>query len=123
MVCDVYVANPEGSALKRIVNVGGMIGLIAGQGSLEEVSEWVPADGSTHVPHGCGGTSQTWAQSYLYLKDLLGDDAHEGKIGIGSDFNGFATMPGPRFGDDSCPGGGPELVRLNWLVLLPGRTS
>lgn len=99
-----HEGNLKGEDFQRIVALGGMIGLIAGQGNREEVSEWHEDDGS-YLAHACGGTSQTFAQSYLYLKHLLGSDANAGRISVGTDFNGFAHMPGPRFGTDACPGG------------------
>ncbi len=99
-----HEANLRGTDLRRIIDLGGMIGLIPGQGNLDQVGEWRNADG-TYIAHACGGTSQTFVQSYLYLKDLVGDRAYDGRISVGTDFNGFAHMPGPRFGDHACPGG------------------
>ncbi len=99
-----HEANPRGADLQRITDLGGMIGLIPGQGHLDEIGEWRNPDGS-YIPHACGATSQTFAQSYMYLKHLIGDAAHDGRIAVGTDFNGFAHMPGPRFGSDACPGG------------------
>jgi len=99
-----HEANPTGANLRRIVNLGGMVGLIPGQGNLAEIGEWRNADGS-YVPHACGATSQTFAQSYMYLKSLVGTAAHDGRIAVGTDFNGFAHMPAPRFGSQACPGG------------------
>ncbi|MFY0581406.1 hypothetical protein ACN28S_50555 [Cystobacter fuscus] len=53
------------------------------------------------VEHQCGSTSQSWAQAYLYLTKELGGTP----VGFGSDFNGFAGMPSPRFGAEACHGG------------------
>lgn len=99
-----HEANPPGTQLQRILNLGGMVGLIPGQGNLDNVSEWRDSDGS-YIAHGCGGTSQTFAQAYQYLYDLTGELAQQGRIAIGTDFNGFAHEPGPRFGSHACEGG------------------
>ncbi|GBF37685.1 membrane dipeptidase [Leptospira johnsonii] len=100
-----HEANPTGAALKRISTLGGMIGLITGQGNLEEIGEWRQNSDGSYIAHACGGTSQTFAQSYQYLKTLIGDPAYDGRIAVGTDFNGFAHMPGPRYGTRACPGG------------------
>lgn len=86
--------------LQRIRNVGGMVSLILDQGSREEVPTWRGA-GQPVVEHQCGGTSQSWAQAYLYLTKELGGRP----VGLGSDFNGLAGLPGPRFGAEACHGG------------------
>ncbi|WP_428241109.1 membrane dipeptidase [Gynuella sp.] len=99
-----HEGNPSGRELQRIVNLGGMVGLIPGQGNLNQVGEWRNEDGS-YIAHACGASSQTFAQSYQYLLHLLGDAVYDGRITVGTDFNGFAHMPGPRFGADACPGG------------------
>ncbi|WP_082075868.1 membrane dipeptidase [Teredinibacter turnerae] len=99
-----HEANPPGYQLQRILNLGGMVGLIPGQGNLNNVSEWRNNDGS-YIAHGCGGTSQTFAQTYQYLYNLSGDLAKQGRIAVGTDFNGFAHEPGPRFGSHACEGG------------------
>lgn len=113
-----HEANPTGASLQRIINLGGMVGLIPGQGALSEIGEWRNTDGS-YIPHACGATSQTFAQSYMYLKSLVGTAAHDGRIAVGTDFNGFAHMPGPRFGSLACPGGRsaiaqPESTRVRY---------
>src|SRR5690242_21606193 len=41
------------------------------------------------------------AQAYLYLTKELGG----APVGFGSDFNGFAGLPSPRFGAEACHGG------------------
>ncbi|PKA14385.1 membrane dipeptidase [Leptospira haakeii] len=100
-----HEANPTGAALKRIIALGGMIGLIPGQGNLDEVGEWRQNSDGSYISHACGGTTQTFAQSYQYLRNLIGDQAYDGRISVGTDFNGFAHMPGPRYGTRACPGG------------------
>src|SRR5207244_2522250 len=64
------------------------------------IATWQRPTGGT-IPHHCGYTSNTLIQAYLYAVDKMGG----GPVGLGSDLNGFAGLPGPRFGPDECPGG------------------
>jgi microsomal dipeptidase-like Zn-dependent dipeptidase len=57
--------------------------------------------GQPVVPHVCGYSSNTFAQAYLYAVSQSG----QAPVALGTDFNGFAGLPGPRFGDEACPGG------------------
>jgi microsomal dipeptidase-like Zn-dependent dipeptidase len=52
------------------------------------------------IPHDCGKSSKSWAQAYLYAVAQTGGAG----VGFGSDFNGFAGEPAPRFGPDACDG-------------------
>ena len=83
--------------LHRIQNVGGMVGLITGQGDLKEVDTyWRP--GKHTVSHICGRTTETFAQAYYYAID----HAPSMPIAIGTDFNAPLAQPGPRFGPKQC---------------------
>ncbi|MET0402367.1 MAG: membrane dipeptidase [Cystobacter sp.] len=90
--------------LQRIRAVGGMVSLIAEQGSRDEVPTWRGA-GQPVVEHQCGNTSQSWAQAYLYLTQQVSGMP----VGFGTDFNGLAGLPGPRFGGEACHGGSSAL--------------
>ena len=46
------------------------------------------------VANDLAGSSKTWAQAYLYALDCLNGAA----VALGSDTNGLAGAPGPRFG-------------------------
>jgi microsomal dipeptidase-like Zn-dependent dipeptidase len=86
--------------------VGGMLAPILHQNNVSGAGFVGP--GPTIIPHTCGETSESWVQAYLYAASKMPGKA----IGMGSDFNGFALEPGPRFGNDACPGGrfaGPAL--------------
>ena len=87
--------------VERIRGVGGMVAVIARQGTLEEIDTW-RGPGQTTVEHCCGGTANTLVQAYLYAVAKMPCVP----VGIGSDFNGFAGLPGPRWGSEACPGGG-----------------
>lgn len=46
------------------------------------------------VPAPCAGSSTSWAQAYLYAVAKMGGRG----VAMGSDVNGAAALPGPRFG-------------------------
>jgi hypothetical protein len=54
------------------------------------------------IPHTCGNSSNTVVQAYLYAAAKM----QGGPVGLGTDMNGFAGLPGPRGGAGKCPGGG-----------------
>jgi hypothetical protein len=60
------------------------------------------AQGNTasSVPNDAFNTSKSFAQSWLYAVSLTGGR----NIAIGTDFNGLAGAPGPRFGPAALPG-------------------
>jgi microsomal dipeptidase-like Zn-dependent dipeptidase len=87
--------------VERIRKLGGMLAVIVHQGTLDEINTWI-GPGQTIVPHTCGNTSNTVVQAYLYAASKM----QGGPVGFGTDFNGFAGLPGPRFGKDAHNGGG-----------------
>jgi microsomal dipeptidase-like Zn-dependent dipeptidase len=84
--------------IERIRNLGGMVNVIVRQGSLTEIGN---AEAAISLPHVCGNSANTFAQAYLYAINKMGNEP----TGFGTDFNGFAGLPGPRFGPEACPGG------------------
>jgi microsomal dipeptidase-like Zn-dependent dipeptidase len=97
-----HEGNLTGAQVERIRHLGGMVGVLARLGNLHEISTWRGL-GATAVAHQCGNTTETWAQAYLYAIEKMGNTP----VAFGSDFNGFNGLPGPRFGREQCPGGGP----------------
>ena len=97
-----HEGNKTAADLTRIQKVGGMVAVIPHQGDLSEIQTFQPASGSpTMIPHTCGNSSETVAQAYLYaIHQLPGTP-----VAFGTDINGFAGLPGPRMGDEACPGG------------------
>jgi len=87
--------------VERVYGTGGMISPIVRQGSIAETGTWTRPAGRT-IPHTCSNSSNSFAQAYLYLVDR----APGHPIAIGTDLNGFAGLPGPRFGSERCPGNG-----------------
>ncbi len=100
--------------LRRIQKLGGMIGLITGQGDLHEVDTWTRA-GRHYVTHACGRTSETFAQAYLYALDR----APGMPIALGTDFGGPLSQPGPRFGPRECLGGLAQGIRSGGMLTYP----
>jgi microsomal dipeptidase-like Zn-dependent dipeptidase len=91
--------------LRRMLAVGGMLGVIYGVG----VEEYAPSKTArVQVPISCGGADR-WATPICTCAILAGDgglagtgDRLGGRVTIGSDWNGFAGWPGPRFGPEPC---------------------
>lgn len=111
-----HEGNLKADQLERIRRLGGMVGFILHQGELEEIATY--RGGPVTVEHLCGNSSETAAQAYLYaIAQMQG-----GPVGIGSDFNGFAGLPGPRFGPEACPGGR-ELVAASTRLQYPFRAA
>lgn len=84
--------------VERIRNLGGMVAPIVRQGRIDEIGA---ADAGIALPHTCGATSNSFAQAYLHAVNRMAG----APVGLGTDFNGFAGLPGPRFGPEACPGG------------------
>ena len=84
-----------------LIKWGGAFGPILHQGKTIADVDTYPA--GAVVPNTCGGTSEAFVQQYRYIVDKLkttgrfdGKPAYVG-VGYGSDFNGLAGWPAPRF--------------------------
>lgn len=96
----IHEGNKSDEQLERIRALGGTVSTILHQGGLDTTRTYVRPDGTVPLPYTCGGSSQAWAQAYLYAVEKM-----EGRaVALGSDFNGLAGMPAPRFGDEACKG-------------------
>ena len=82
--------------IQAMRQLGGLIAPILFQGSRAETQYK-----GSKIPHDCGNSSQSWAQAYLYLVQQLGG----APVALGSDFNGLAGQPSPRFGAEACQRG------------------
>jgi microsomal dipeptidase-like Zn-dependent dipeptidase len=99
-----HEGNMKAETAERIRQLGGMVACVLNQGRINEINTWHGA-GQTVVEHTSGGTSETWAQAYLYaIEKMLG-----GPVGFGTDFNGMINPTGPRFGPEAAPGGTPPI--------------
>jgi hypothetical protein len=104
-----HEGNKTASQIEATRATGGMPGVILHQGSYSSIQQFQRADG-TFVPFACGYSSEAWAQVYLYAASKMAHASTDLWPGdppaaaIGSDFNGFAGMPAPRFGNEKCAG-------------------
>jgi microsomal dipeptidase-like Zn-dependent dipeptidase len=107
----------------RIAALGGMVSPMLIQGDRQiagvRADGVMPAPGST-VPNDCSQSSKTFAQAYLETVRLFGGAA-SAAVGFGSDFNGFAGLPGPRFGAEGCSGDAGSQVPQGNPVAYPFR--
>jgi len=87
--------------VERIRFLGGMVAVIPHQGNLDQINTFNWGE-RTVVNHSCGNSSETVVQAYLYAVMWM----KGGPVGLGTDLNGFAGLPGPRFGNEACPGKG-----------------
>jgi hypothetical protein len=63
---------------------------------------------ASKIPFVCAGSSTSWAQAYLYALAKTGGRG----VAIGSDINGAAALPGPRFGPFAAFGAQGDKGRL-----------
>jgi len=93
--------------IERIRDLGGIVTPILQQGN---GSIW---DDRVQGPD-CTTTSKSWAQSYLYFAEIM-----KKGVPLSTDFNGFATMPSPRFGVNGCSGNAEQCARQKNPVEYP----
>jgi microsomal dipeptidase-like Zn-dependent dipeptidase len=79
--------------VERIGRLGGVVAPILNQGDVLDFGNVVP-EWAHKVSQSCAGSSTAWASAYLYAVKKMGGRG----VAIGSDVNGAAGMPGPRFG-------------------------
>lgn len=90
------LANESGKRadqVERIARLGGVVAPILNQGDVRDLRDVLP-ELADKVPEPCAGSSTSWAQSYLYVAAKTGGRG----VAIGSDINGAAQLPSPRFG-------------------------
>jgi microsomal dipeptidase-like Zn-dependent dipeptidase len=89
-----HEGNLTGDEVDRIRDLGGLVSVIPLQGHLDQIDTF--RNGSTTVEHIIGATSNTLVQAYLYAVTKM-----QGyPVALGTDFNGFAGVPRPRFPTD-----------------------
>ena len=85
-----HEAGKRADQVHRIRRLGGIVAPILNQGDVRTHDARIPND--------CPGSSKSWAQAYLYAVDRM-----QGRgVAFGSDVNGLARLPGPRFGTDAA---------------------
>jgi len=73
--------------------LGGIVAPIINQGDIAGLKRGIP-ELALKVPEPSAGSSTSWAQAYLYAVKKMGGHG----VAMGSDINGAACLPGPRFG-------------------------
>ena len=82
-----------GDQAERIARLGGVIAPILSQADVRPLGHVLPElEGKVKIR--CPGSSTTWGEAYLYVVAKTGGHG----VAIGSDINGAADLPGPRFG-------------------------
>jgi microsomal dipeptidase-like Zn-dependent dipeptidase len=83
----------RGDQVERIAALGGVIAPILSQGDVEALERVLPGL-KGRAPETCPGSGTAWAEAYLYVAAKTGGRG----VAMGSDINGAADLPGPRFG-------------------------
>ncbi len=88
-----HEAGKRDDQIERIGRLGGLVSPIINQGDLAGLRRCMP-ELAGKITNPCAGSSTSWAQAYLYAMTKMGGRG----VGIGTDINGAAALPGPRFG-------------------------
>jgi microsomal dipeptidase-like Zn-dependent dipeptidase len=88
-----HEAGKRGDQIERIARLGGIVAPILNQGDIAGLRRSSP-ELAAKVPEPSAGSSTSFAQAYLYAVAKTGGHG----VAIGSDINGAAGLPGPRFG-------------------------
>jgi microsomal dipeptidase-like Zn-dependent dipeptidase len=102
-----HEAGKRADQIERIARLGGVVSAILNQGDIAGLRQAMPElAGKVKVP--CAGSSTAWAEAYLYALAKTGGRG----VAIGSDINGAAGLPGPRFGTFAAYGARHDTRRL-----------
>jgi microsomal dipeptidase-like Zn-dependent dipeptidase len=88
-----HEAGKRGDQIERIGRLGGVVAPIINQGDMAGLRRCLP-ELAAKLSAPCTGSSTAWAQAYLYAVAKTGGRG----VAIGTDVNGAAGLPGPRFG-------------------------
>jgi microsomal dipeptidase-like Zn-dependent dipeptidase len=94
-----HEAGKRGDQIERIGKLGGVVAPILFQGDIAGLKRCMP-ELAGKIPDPCASSSTSWAQAYLYALAKTGGHG----VAIGSDINGAADLPGPRFGTSAAYG-------------------
>lgn len=94
-----HEAGKRGDQIGRIGRLGGLVAPILFQGDIAGLRRCMP-NLAEKIPEPCASSSTSWAQAYLYAVEKMGGRG----VAIGSDINGAADLPGPRFGTSAAYG-------------------
>jgi len=102
-----HEAGKRGDQIERIGKLGGVVAPILFQGDIAGLKRCMP-ELAGKIPEPCASSSTSWAQAYLYA--LVKTGGHG--VAIGSDINGAADLPGPRFGTSAAYGTNNDVRRV-----------
>jgi microsomal dipeptidase-like Zn-dependent dipeptidase len=102
-----HEAGKRGDQIERLGKLGGFVAPIINQGDIAGLRRCMP-ELAQKVPFPSAGSSTSWAQAYLYAVAKMGGKG----VGIGSDINGAAGLPGPRFGPFASYGVNEDPLRI-----------
>ena len=101
-----HEGNKTFDQVQRINNLGGFLSLGLTGGGRNAVRDF---SGTDNIALNCGRSSEAFAQVYRHATQALGLTA----VGFGSDINGFAGTPAPRYGLKACQGDFPAGYDVN----------
>jgi microsomal dipeptidase-like Zn-dependent dipeptidase len=90
--------------VETVLALGGVIAPILHQGDHQELDDFPTPTGAAAIPNDCAHSAKSFVQAYRYAVAELKSKSQRPGIGFGSDINGFAGMPAPRFGPYACGG-------------------
>ncbi len=102
-----HEAGKRGDQIERIGRLGGVVAPIINQGDIAGLRRALP-ELAGKVSEPCAGSSTAWAQAYLYAVAKMGGRG----VAIGTDVNGAAGLPGPRFGTFAAFGANNDALRI-----------
>ncbi len=102
-----HEAGKRGDQLERIARLGGVVSPILNQGDIAGLAQAMP-ELAKKLPATCAGSSTAWGEAYLYAVSKTGGKG----VAMGSDINGAACLPGPRFGTFAAYGAHGDKRRL-----------
>jgi len=101
-----HEAGKRGDQIERIGRLGGVVAPILNQGDIAGLRRGLP-ELAAKIPEPCAGSSTSWAQAYLYAVAKMGGRG----VAMGSDINGAAGLPCPRFGTFAAYGAHNDALR------------
>jgi microsomal dipeptidase-like Zn-dependent dipeptidase len=101
-----HEASKRGDQVERIGKLGGIVAPILNQGDIAGLRQSL-SELADKIPEPCAGSSTSWAQAYLYAVSKMGGRG----VAMGSDINGAAGLPGPRFGTFAAYGARNDALR------------
>ena len=102
-----HEAGKRGDQVERIRKLGGVVAPILNQGDLTSLGNVLP-ELANKILDPNSGSSTSFGQAYLYAVKKMGKQG----VAFGSDINGAAGLPSPRFGPFSAYGSHNDARRI-----------